>query len=1044
MTSLSEDDVEQAAQAWFAALDYQLAYGPEISPGGENSERETYGDILLLGRLRRSIQRLNPKLTEATLEEAVHKLHRLGSPILVEANHQFHDFLVNGVSVEFSRGDGSLGYTPVRLFDFEEPSNNDWLVVNQLTIRENGHTRQPDLVVFVNGVPLAVVELKDPANEAATVWSGHRQLQTYKNEIPSLLTFNEVLVISDGLEALIGTLTASKDRFMPWRTVDGEDLAPTSRSQLEVLVCGVFEKSRFLDLVRHFVVFESDAETLSKKIAGYHQYHAVRVALQETLRATQATDTLVLEGTSWSAAQHAGKPGDRRVGVVWHTQGSGKSLTMAFYAGKVILAPEMRNPTLVILTDRNDLDDQLFSTFSRCHELLRQTPVQALDREDLRQRLHVGSGGVVFTTIQKFMPGGSGERYPEISARSNIVVIADEAHRSQYDFIDGYARHLRDALPNASFIGFTGTPVELTDKNTRAVFGDYISVYDIQQAVIDKATVPIYYESRLARLALDESERPFLDDRLEEVTENQEFEEREKLKTRWSALAALVGAEKRLDLLASDLVEHLEARLEAIKGKAMIVCMSREICVSLYNRLLEFNPQWHSDSDDKGFVKIVMTGSASDPTDWQRHIRTKARRRALANRMKDPEDELTLIIVRDMWLTGFDAPCLHTMYVDKPMQGHGLMQAIARVNRVYGNKPSGLIVDYLGLADALKQATLSYTQSGGRGETKHDKDQAIGILLREYEVCRGILHGLDWSLWLDGSPAQRLSLFPQALEHVLAQEDGKKRFIKAVRDLSKAYALAVPHEETARLRDDVAFFQKLQGMLAKGSAKEARSNEEMEFAIRQLVSRAISSDEIVDIFTAAGLDRPDISILSDEFLAEVQGLKQKNLAAELLRRLLADEISERAKTNVVQGRKFSQMLEDSIRRYQNRAITALEIIDEYIKIAKDLREAAKRGEKLGLRYDEAAFYEALELNGSAVSVLGDETLKQIACELVETVKKNVSIDWTVKESVRAKLRVIVKRILRKHGYPPDKQEDATRIVLEQAEKLSENWVTDRV
>lgn len=801
--------------------------------------------------------------------------------------------------------------------------------------------------------------------------------------------------------------------------------------------------------MRHFVVFEDEGHgKLIKKMAGYHQFHAVNVAVEETLRAAQrvaehrAADAL---GTYKSGHQPGGEPGDRRVGVVWHTQGSGKSLSMAFYAGRVILHPTMANPTIVVLTDRNDLDDQLFGTFARCRDLLRQDPVQATDRADLRAKLSVSSGGAVFTTIQKFFPEEKCDRHPVLSDRRNIVVIADEAHRSQYDFIDGFARHMRDALPHASFIGFTGTPIEKTDANTRAVFGDYISIYDIQRAVIDKATVPIYYESRLAKLELIASERPKIDPKFEEATEGEEVERKEKLKSKWAQLEAVVGSENRIKLIARDLVDHFEDRLAAMEGKAMVVCMSRRICVELYGAIAALRPQWHAEADDQGSMKVIMTGSASDPIEWQGHIRNKKRREDMALRFRAPKDPFKLVIVRDMWLTGFDAPSLHTMYIDKPMRGHGLMQTIARVNRVFKDKPGGLVVDYLGLADELKAALATYTESGGTGKTAIDQAEVVAVMLEKYEICRGLfgsystpvgmVPGFDWSPWMTGKPHERLSVLPAAQEHILKQQDGKARLLRAVSDLSQAFALAVPHEETFRVRDDVGFFQAVRAVLAKSTPGEQKTYEELDHAIRQIISRAVVSDEIVDIFAAAGLKKPDLSILSDEFLAEVRGMPQKNLAVELLRKLLSGEIKVRSRKNVVQAKSFAEMLDQAVRKYQNRAIEAAQVIEEMIGLAKDMRGAHERGERLGLTEDEMAFYDALETNDSAVKVLGDETLRSIAREVAHAVRKNVTIDWTVRENVRAQLRVIVKRILRKYGYPPDKQEKATQTVLEQAEVL---------
>ncbi len=933
--------------------------------------------------------------------------------------------------MEYARRDGSIAGDQARILDFDVPDNNDWLAVNQFTVAEGQHTRRPDVVLFVNGLALAVIELKNAADENATIWTAFQQLQTYQAQIPGLFAANAALFVSDGVQARIGTLGASREWFKPWRTISGQEDARPGQSELQVVLEGVFEKRRFLDLIRHFIVFEDEgAGKLTKKMAGYHQFHAVNVAVEETLRATGAQP----------GAHRGGKAGDKRAGVVWHTQGSGKSLTMAFYAGRMILHPAMANPTIVVLTDRNDLDDQLFGTFARCHDLLRQQPVQAQDRSDLREKLRVAGGGVVFTTIQKFFPEEKGDRHPTLSDRRNVVVIADEAHRSQYDFIDGFAKHMRDALPNASFIGFTGTPIELADKNTRAVFGDHISIYDIQKAVTDGATVPIYYESRLAKLELKDSERPRIDPQFEEVTEGEEVDRKEKLKTKWAQLEALVGSDNRIKLVARDLVDHFANRLATMDGKAMVVCMSRRICVALYKAITALRPAWHGDRDEQGSIKVVMTGSASDPLDWQAHVRNKPRREALANRFRDPKDSFRIVLVRDMWLTGFDAPSLHTMYVDKPMRGHGLMQAIARVNRVFRDKPGGLVVDYLGLADELKKALAVYTESGGKGKTAIDQAEAVALMLEKYEVCRGLFHGFDWSDWGKGATTW-VSLLPRAQEHILAQRDGKLRLLRAVTELSQAFALAVPHDEALRIRDDVGFFQAVRSVLAKNVPGDRKTDEELEHAIKQIVSKAVASDEIVDIFAAAGLKKPDISILSDEFLAEVRGMPQRNLAVELLRKLLSGEIKSRARRNVVQARSFAALLEESIRRYQNRAIETAQVIEELIRLAKEVRQATARGEKLGLSDDEVAFYDALEVNDSAVKVLGEPTLKDIARELVEAVKKNVAIDWTVRENVRAQLRVIVKRILRKYGYPPDKQEKATQTVLEQAEVLSAAWAT---
>lgn len=1042
--AFSESIVEDAALAWLESLGWTVLHGPEIAPGELAAERTDFGQVVLEQRLRDALARLNPTLSSDTLEDAFRKLTRPEGATLESRNHAVHRMLVDGITVEYRTADSTIRGAQARVLDFDDVDNNNWLAINQFSVSENKYVRRPDLVLFVNGLPLAIIELKNPADENATIWTAFQQFQTYKQQIPSIFTFNEALVVSDGVQARIGTITANREWFLPWRTIEGDVLADEALPQLQVMIQGVFERRRFLDLVHYFVVFENtSSDILTKKMAGYHQFHAVNIAVEETLRAARMKEELPLvretQGAYLIRKPKGGHPADRRIGVVWHTQGSGKSLTMAFYTGRVILYPEMENPTIVVITDRNDLDDQLFGTFARCQDLLRQPPSQTKSRADLREKLRVNAGGVVFTTIQKFFPEEKGDRYPLLSDRHNIVVIADEAHRSQYDFIDGFARHMRDALPNASFIGFTGTPLELIDKNTRAVFGDYISIYDIQRAVQDGATVPIYYESRLAKLGLDESERPKIDPDFEEVTEGEEVEQRERLKTKWAQLEAIVGTEKRLKQIAEDIVNHFEERLSVMDGKAMVVCMSRRICVELYKYIVALKPQWHNEDDGRGFLKVVMTGSASDPMDWQQHIRNKSRREELAKLFKEPKTQFKMVIVRDMWLTGFDAPCLHTMYVDKPMRSHGLMQTIARVNRVFKDKPGGLVVDYLGLAHELKQALAVYTESGGTGKTAIDQSQAVAVMLEKYEVCCGLFYGFEWSKWVSTSPQERLSVLPAAQEHILKQEDGRARLIQAVTDLSKAFALAVPHEGAIAIRDDVAFFQSVKSVLSKTPPSEGRTIEELDLAIRQIVSRAVSAGEVIDIFAAAGLKKPDISVLSDEFMAEVRGMPQKNLAIDLLRKLLLGEIMTRRRKNVAQARSFTEMLENAIRKYQNRAIEATQIIEELIALAKEMRQASARGEELRLTEDELAFYDALETNDSAVKVLGDETLRTIARELVTAIHDNVKIDWTVRENVRAHLRVLVKRILRKYGYPPDKQEKATLTVLEQAEALSQEW-----
>jgi type I restriction enzyme R subunit len=1046
--SLNESHLEEAALEWLAELGYALGHGPDMAPGEPAAERESFSDVVLKVRLREAIHRLNPAIPVEAREEALRKLLRHETTSLIGNNRAFHHHLRDGVPVEYKRSDGSVAGDRVCLVDFADPAANDWLAVNQFTVIEGQQNRRPDVILFLNGLPLAVIELKNAADEEATIWSAFFQLQTYKAEIPSLMSYNEILVVSDGLQARIGSLTANQEWFKVWRTIDGEGDAPKSALELEVLIRGVFDRNRFLGLLEHFVTYEEDPDngSVHKIIAGYHQFHAVNAAVEETIRASGMGEegrAKEGDGAYWSGRMEEGAPGDRRAGVVWHTQGSGKSFSMLFYAGRMARHPAMQNPTLIVLTDRNDLDDQLFGQFQRCHETLGQMPIQAESREHLRELVNRASGGVIFTTIHKFAAEKDSTK-KALSERRNIVVIADEAHRSQYDLIDGFARDMRDAVPNASFIGFTGTPIEKADANTRAIFGNYISVYDIQRAVADKATVPIYYESRIAKLGLNASELPKLDKEFEEITEGEEEGSREKLKTKWAALEALVGDPKRIALIAKDLVEHFEKRLEAMDGKAMVVCMSRRICVDLHEAILKLRPEWASAKDDDSegesgkacVVKVVMTGNASDGPEWQQHIRNKEKRRKLANRFKDSKDPFRIVIVRDMWLTGFDAPCLHTMYADKPMRGHGLMQAIARVNRVFRDKPGGLIVDYLGLADQLKQALATYTESGGQGHPTYDEKQAIAILLEKHQIASDMLHGYDWSKWATGTSSEKIKLIPGAQEHILEQEDGKKRFVQVVTDLSRAFALSAASDEATAIRDDVAFFQTVQAALNKQESKSGKNPEQLDAAVRQLVSKAITTEgQVIDVFTAAGLPRPDIGILSDKFLAEVRGLKHKNVAAELLEKLLKDEIKVRSKRNFVQAKQFSDKLKQTLNGYHNRAISTMEVIEELIKLAKELDSATKRGVDLGLTDDEVAFYDALAANESAVRALGNDQLKVIAAELITQVRKSATIDWTLRESARAKIRVIVKRILNKYGYPPDLQDLAVQTVLQQAELL---------
>lgn len=1010
---IDESIAELALLEWLSELGYQSVNGGDIAPGMPRAERASYSQVVLIERLRSAIDQLNRETPPAAREEALRMLLKTESPSLLVNNQRFHQMLTNGAEVEVMTPEGVRGKT-IRLVDFDDPSDNDWLAVNQFTVHERSH-RRPDVVIFVNGLPLGLIELKNPADEGTDIWSAFNQIQTYKQEIAPMFTFNEVCVISDGGNARLGSLASPKEWFLPWRTIDGDALAPDTAIQLEVLAKGVFEKERFLDLVRHFIVFEEGADT-RKVIAGYHQFHATRKAVTTTIRASLPS-------------------GDRRAGVVWHTQGSGKSLTMAFYAGRLVMSPEMENPTIVVITDRNDLDDQLFGVFAASEELLRQAPVQATDRADLRKRLQVASGGVVFTTIQKFLPEEKGDRFPLLSERRNIVVIADEAHRTQYGFVKGFARHMRDALPNATFVAFTGTPVELEDRDTRAVFGDYIDIYDIKQAVADEATVQIYYENRQVKLDLKEEEKPQIDEDFEDVVEGEEDTRTEGLKRKWAQLEAVVGSDRRLAVVVNDLVEHFENRLSVMEGKAMIVCMSRRICVEMHKQITKLKPEWHSDSDESGAVKVVMTGSAMDPPEWQQHIRSKTKREALAKRFKDPEDPFKVVIVRDMWLTGFDAPSLHTMYIDKPLKGHTLMQAIARVNRVFRDKPGGLAVDYIGIVDDLRKALSAYTQSGGRGEATVDLDKAVSVMLEKYEVCKAIFHDFDYSAYFTGTAAERLRLLPLAQEHVLAQADGKERFVKGVADLSRAFALAVSRDEALAIIDDVGFFQSIKAQLVKTARVEQRPKEDLDHAIKQIVSKAIAPEGVIDIFQAAGLKKPDIGLLSEEFLEEVKSMPHRNLAVELLEKLLSEELKVRQKRNVVQSRRFSEMLETAIRKYQARAITTAQVIEELIQLAREVRDAQGRGEELGLSPEELAFYDALETNDSAVKVLGDDALRKIAKELTETVRRNATIDWTVKETARANLRRLVRRILRKHDYPPDKSEKATQTVLEQAVQL---------
>lgn len=1060
MAFLSESEVEQILLEQLQTLGYRIEHEENIGPDSRCPERESYSEVVLKERFRQAVARLNPGLPEEARQEAVRKVMQSELPSLLEENRRLHKLLTEGVDVEFYAEDGTLKAGKAVLMDFEQPQHNDWLAVNQFTVIHGQHKRRPDVVVFVNGLPLGVIELKAPGSAEADLLAAFNQLQTYKRQIPLLFHTNALLVASDGIAARVGSLSADLERFMPWRTTEGVDVAPKGAPELATLIEGVFEQRRLLALVRDFTVFGETGAGLAKIIAGYHQFHAVRHAVASTLRAAAPVQGVAESPAHYGlpavASQHAG---DRRAGVIWHTQGSGKSLLMAFYAGQLVRHPAMENPTLVVLTDRNDLDDQLFATFSMCRDLIRQTPVQAESREQLQKLLNRVCGGVIFTTLQKF-----GEIGQPLTTRRNVVVIADEAHRSQYGFkakVDaktgeisyGFAKYMRDALPNASFIGFTGTPIEAADVNTPAVFGHYIDVYDISRAVEDGATVPIYYESRLARIELDEDEKPKIDAEIEALLEDQDEQNAERTKQKWSTVETLVGSDKRLALVAADLVSHFEERVAGLQGKAMAVCMSRRICVRLYEEIVKLRPDWHSDDDNAGAVKIVMTGAASDPQEWQPHIGNKARRDLLAKRARDPDDPLKLVIVRDMWLTGFDAPCMHTMYVDKPMRGHGLMQAIARVNRVFRDKPAGLIVDYIGIAQNLKSALQQYSKSD-QEHTGIDEAEAIAVMREKYEVVRDMYHGYDYLTALNGTPQQRLAMMAGAIEWILqmqqdlaAQESaaaGKKqahrRYQDAVLALSKAFALASASDEAREIREEVGFFQAIRAALVKSSAGSGTTAVERELAIEQIVSRAVVSTEIVDILAAAGIKSPDISILSDEFLAEVQQLDKKNLALEALRKLLADGIRSRSKANVVQTRAFSERLENAVARYHANAITTAEVLQELIDLAKEIRAARQRGEEAGLSDEEIAFYDALAENDSAVQIMGDAKLKLIAHELLISLRDNITVDWAHRDSARARMRVLVKRILRKYGYPPDLEDSAVQTVLQQAEALSSEWV----
>ena len=1033
---MTEDQLEQETLGWLGELGYTHLYGPDIAHDGDNPERGSYREVLLGMRLRAAVARLNPQIPPAAREDALRQVLELGLPVQLSANRLFHRLLVGGVPVQYQK-DGETRGDFVRLIDWADVRANEWLAVNQFSIQGPKHTRRPDIILFVNGLPLVLLELKNPADVNADLIKAFDQLQTYKEQIPDLFHYNEILVISDGSEARMGSLSADIERFARWRTIDGVTVDPLGAfNELETLLRGVLEPATLLDYLRYFVLFEDDGRLL-KKIAGYHQFHAVRAAIQQVVRASRPGGT-------------------QKGGVVWHTQGSGKSITMTCFAARVMQDAAMENPTIVVITDRNDLDGQLFGVFSLSQDLLREQPVQVLTRGDLREKLgNRPSGGIIFATIQKFMPGEDEDSFPVLSTRSNIVVVADEAHRTQYGFSAslktpdlqaaepgaryqvGYAQHLRDALPNATFVAFTGTPVSSEDRDTRAVFGDYIHVYDMQQAKEDGATVAIYYESRLAKLSLKDSELAHIDEEVDELAEDEEEDQQSRLKSRWAALEKVVGAEPRIKSVAADLVAHFEERNQAQSGKAMVVAMSREICVHLYNEIIALRPEWHDEDPEKGAIKIVMTGSASDKALLRPHIYPNQVKKRLEKRFKDPKDPLHLVIVRDMWLTGFDAPCVHTLYVDKPMKGHNLMQAIARVNRVFKDKQGGLVVDYIGIANELKAALKEYTASKGRGRPTVDAHEAYAVLEEKLDVLRSLLHGFDYSDYLTGGHR----LLAGAANHVLGLEDGKKRFADNALAMSKAFTLCCTLDEAKAVREEVAFMQAIKVLLTKRdiSAKK-KTDEERELAIRQIIGNAVVSGEVVDVFEAVGLDKPNIGLLDDEFLAEVRNLPEKNLAVELLERLLEGEIKSKFASNLAQEKKFSELLGNVIQRYQNRSIETAQVIEELIEMAKKFAAASQRGEQLGLNDDELAFYDALANNEASVRELGDEILAKIAHELTDNLRQNVTVDWNNRDSVRARLRLMVKRILRKYKYPPDQAEEAAQLVLAQAETLCEAWM----
>ncbi|TNE71017.1 type I restriction endonuclease subunit R [bacterium] len=1062
---LTEHEIEAFAIERLQAVGYHYLYGPDLAPEGEAPERISYNQVVLTERLKNAVYSINKSIAKDVIDEGLKDLSRITTSDLLRNNELFHRYLTEGIPVT-KNVNGSERGDRIQLVDFVNPENNEFLVVNQFTVIENNHNKRPDILLFINGIPLVVIELKNPADQQATLYAAYEQIETYKALIPGLFTFNGFVVLSDGLEARAGTISSGFSRFMAWKTADGKKEASHLTGELETLIQGMLNPATLVDILRHFIVFEQtkkvDTEGLTtlstvKKLAAYHQYYAVNRAVESTLRASGLVTNALMVHESPELYGVAGTQlqpvGDRKGGVVWHTQGSGKSLSMVFYTGKIVLL--MNNPTVVVITDRNDLDDQLFDTFAASKQLLRQEPVQAEDRNHLKDLLKVGSGGVVFTTIQKFQPD-EGNVYETLTERENIVVIADEAHRTQYGFkaktidakneqgdiigkkvVFGFAKYMRDALPNATYLGFTGTPIENADVNTPAVFGNYVDVYDIAQAVEDGATVRIYYESRLAKVNLSDEGRALVES-LDEELEEDDLTATQKAKAKWAQLEALVGSENRIRRIAQDLVTHFEKRQEVFRGKAMIVTMSRRIAAELYQEIIQLKPEWHSDDLTKGNIKVVMTAASSDGPMIAKHHTSKEQRRLLAERMKNADDSLQLVIVRDMWLTGFDAPSMHTLYLDKPMKGHNLMQAIARVNRVYGDKPGGLVVDYLGIASDLKKALSFYSEAGGKGNPTETQEEAVALLLEKLEIVSNMFNGFAYEDYFDAETSKKLSLILAAEEHILGLEDGKKRFVDEVTALAKALALATPHEQAMDVQEEVAFFQAVKVRLAKfDHTGNGRTDAEIETTIRQVIDKALVSEQVIDVFDAAGIKKPDISILSEEFLLELRGMEHKNIALEVLKKLLADEIKSRAKTNLVMSKTFLEMLENSIKKYHNKILTAVEVIDELIKLSKDIVEADTQAKILGLSDYEYAFYTAVANNESAKELMQQDTLRELAVVLTETIRQNASIDWTIKESVKAKLKVAVKRLLRKYGYPPDMQLLATETVLKQAEMIAE-------